>query len=536
MLEWLKKDDGHPDHPMRNPASAAKLLAEMREADPLTALNELSGWLDTIKGVPSHEERVRSEVLSLIQEASDVHLSALLAQFVVQRNAKPETRESSWKTLASFLTGLTGALYASARVLLKEAATDPALQLPAAADAARCLHACRMLAKAYLVRYLSVPPKLWRLAYAIHGDAEKAGCAATPVRMHASHRTTTTVAQELLRLLMLQSSAPEMMAPEQIEVADRVIEQLGGDFTLRPRGVSDNPFCFVASSDSPPRRAVGQPQGPDTEVRYFGAATAFDALERLYKQLATFRTAEIRALGALGKDIAPHAQIATLQHLLAFWAATCPHKSLDRSPATGELQVVHRYAQVWQHLSRVRSATSELTLAEDDGDGAPAVPETWILQDAGGNELGADIPQRSSDWARCGAVVGVAMNGNDEYWVGTIRSMHAESAGRLHANIAILSRAPQTVQLRALIAKGEENVYSAEAARQFAFDRVCAIILSDGSAASPEPNLLLPPESWKEGRIYEATVKGSARYLRGVRLMRRGDDYVRATFEWVAQV
>jgi hypothetical protein len=535
MLEWLKKDDGHPDHPMRNPASAAKLLAEIREADPLTALNKLSGWLDMLEGIPSHDERVRSEVLSLIQEASGAHLSALLAQFLAKPTGKRGTSESSWKTLNNYLTELTGALYESARVLLKEAATNPSLQLPGAADAARCLHACRMMAKACLVRYLSAPPKLWRLAYAIHDDAEKVACAATPVRIHASHKTTTTVTQELLRLLMLQSSAPEMMAPEQIVVADRVIEQLGDDFTLRPRGVTDNPFCFDSSSDRPPRRAVGQPQDPDTEVRYFGAGTAFDALERLYKQLATFRTAEIKALGALGKDIAPHAQISTLRHLLAFWTATCPYTSPARSPATGELRVIHRYAQVWQHLSRAPSATSELALAED-GDGAPAALETWILQDAGGNELGAEIPQPSSDWARCGNVVGVSMNGNDEYWLGMIRSMHAEWGGCLHANIAILSRDPQTVQLRALIAKGEENVYSEQAAQQFALNRVRAIILSDGSAASQKANLLLPPESWKEGRVYEATVKGSARYLRGVQLLRRGDDYVRATFEWVAQV
>ena len=503
MLQWLKTEEGHAEHPVRDPASAAKLLAGMRAADPLTVLDELSGWLDTFKGTPDQDPKVRSEVLSLIQEASDAHLSALLTRLIAQPTGKPEPRAPSWKTITSYLTALTGALYASARVLLKEGP----------ADAARCLHACRMLAKVHLVRYLGVPPKLWRLAYAIHQDAEKADCAATPVRLYASHKTTTTVTQELLRLLMLQSSAPEMMAPEQIEVADRVIGQLGGDFTLRARGVADNPFCFDSSSERPPHRGAGAPADPNSAVRYFGAGTGFDALERLYKQLATSKTVEIRALGALGRDIAPHAQISAIRHLLAFWAASCPYTSPERSPATGELQVIHRYAQVWQQLSHARSARTELALAED-GDGAPGALETWILQDTGGNELGADIPQSFGDWARCGSVVGVAMNGSDEYWVGMIRSMHAEPGGQLHANMAILSQDPQTVQLRALIEKGEEHAYSEQAARQFAFNGVRAIILSDGSASSQKPNLLLPPESWKEGRVYEATVEGAVRYLR----------------------
>jgi hypothetical protein len=388
-----------------------------------------------------------------------------------------------------------------------------------------------MLAKVCLLHYVSVPPKLWRLAYAVHGDAERANCAATPVHMHADQKTLTTATRELLGLLMLQSGSPEMMAPEQIEVADRLIEQLGEGFTLRPRGAADNPFCFDPTSEAPPHRATGQPPDPHREIRFFGAGTGYDALERLHKQLATTRTADLKAFG---RDIPPHVQISAIQHLLAFWGQASPYSPPARSQATGTLRVVHGYAQVWQHLWSVRSVKTELTLAED-GDGAPQAPETWALQDTGGNELGVEIPQRSSDWARCGSVVGVLAHG-DECWLGVIRSMHAEWGRSLHAHIAILSRDSQAVQLRVIIATGEENAVSEEAARQFDFNRVRAIILSNGSAATQRPNLLLPPESWKEGRDYEATVGGTTRYLRGVQLRQRGDDYVRATFEWVAQV
>jgi len=533
MLDWIKKGNGHPDHPMRNPAAAAKLLAEMRGADPLTALNDLSAWLDAVKGIPSHDEGIRGEILSLIQEASRAHLSALLAQILAKPTGEQTTRESVWNTLINYLRGLAGALCASARALLKEAAANPSLHLAGAAGAARGLHACRMLAKVCLVHYVSVPPKLWRLAYAVHGDAEKADCAALPVRMQAAQKTSTTATQELLGLLMLQSSSPEMMAPAQIEVADRVIEQLGEGFTLRPRGVTDNPFRFDPTMESPPRRAPAQPPDPNSEIRYFGAGTGYDALEQLYKQLATTRTANIKAFG---KDISPGVQISAIQHLLAFWGEACPYSPHARSPATGTLRVIHGYAQIWQQLSGARSAKTELMLAED-GDGAPQAPETWTLQDGGGNELGVEIPQ-SSGWARCGDVVGVSMHGVDECWLGVIRSMHAEWGRSLHADIAILSRDSQAVQLRVVSAEGEENVFSEETARQFDFNRVRAIILSDRSdspAATQSPNLLVPPESWREGRVYEATAGGAARYLRSVQLRQRGDDYVRATFEWVAQ-
>ncbi len=91
------------------------------------------------------------------------------------------------------------------------------------------------------------------------------------------------------------------------------------------------------------------------------------------------------------------------------------------------------------------------------------------------------------------------------------------------------------MQLCPLTERGEENAYSEQAARAFAFNRVRAIILADGSEAAQTPNFLLPPESWKPGAVYEATMNGAVRHLRGVQLLRRGHDYVRATFEWVEQ-
>ena len=528
MLDWIKKDAGHPDHPMRNPAEAAKLLAAMRNADPLAALTDLSAWLDAAKEIPDDQEKLRGDILALIQEASEAHLSKLLAQFLAKPSAQQAAHESAWNALHNYLRALADALCTSARHLLQRAKADASLQLAGAAGAARGLHACRLLAKLYLVHYMDVPAKLWQTVYAVHGDAERADCAATAVRMYAAHKTSTSVTQELLRLLMLQSSAPEMMAPEQIEVADRVTEQLGEHFTLRPRGVADNVFCFDPAGDRPPHRAPGAPGG---ESRYFGAGMAYDELQRLYRELATAKAADIKIFG---KDIAPHVQVSAARHLLVFWSQANRYAPPAHSPASGTLQVIHGYAHVWQHLSRVRSATMELSLAED-GDGPPQAPENWTLHDTGGNELGAEIPQRSGAWARSGDVLAVSTGSDQDCWLGVIRAMHAEPGGSMRANIAVLSRAPQAVQLRPVIAKDEVNVISEDAARQFSFPSVRAIIVSDGAAGAQQANFLLGPDHWQEGRVYEGTVAGSERRLRGLQLLRRADDYVRATFEWVEQ-
>jgi hypothetical protein len=530
-MNWITRDNGRADHPMPDPAAAANRFAESRAVDPVTGLAGLSGRLDELKTAISHDQTARNHDLSLIQEAGYAYVSALLEQYLSRCAEKQPTREADWNALVNYQKTLTAALCASARLVLNQATADPSLRQLAAAAAARSLDACRTLAKICLIRYLSVPSKLWQLAYAIHGDAEKADCASTGVCMHASRKTLTSVTRELLRLLMLQSSAPDMMAPEQIEVADRVIAQLEGDLTLRPRGAADSPFCFAPASDCPPCRAGNQQQErKDAEIRYFGPGAGFNTLQRLYKQVATAATADIPAFG---KDIAAHEQVSAIQHLLAFWSATSPYLPPVRSEAKGTLRIVHRYGGIWQHLSRARSGAIELTLAQDDDD-APQAPETWTLLDAGGNELGVEIAQQSCNLTRCGDIVGALMRGEDECWLGVVRSMHAELGRSLRANIAILNREPQAVQLRVLVGKDEENLYTEETARQFGFNLVRAIILPADSDLSPNSTVLLPPESWKEGRVYEVTGEEPARYLRGVRLMRRGHDYVRAIFEWVS--
>jgi len=308
-----------------------------------------------------------------------------------------------------------------------------------------------------------------------------------------------------------------------------VLEQVGDSLTLRPPGVADNPFCFDLEGDAPPQRAQAAPTEASPGVRYFGPGLGFDALDKIHKQLAAARIDDIKVFG---KDIAPRAQLAAVQHLLAFWRAKSPYSAPARSAATGQLQVVHGYAHVWKLLSDAQHRTGELTLA-DENDSAPQAPETWTLRESGGNELGAELTEPGAGHAKCGEVVGVAVNGTSETLVGTIRRMQFEPGGSLRADIAVLSRKPLALTLREVREKGEDSIVSDAASRQFAFASVRAVILADGAEGSPPANLLLPAESWKAGRIYETT-EDSPRTLRGLQAMRYGDDYVRATFEWLS--
>lgn len=529
VLQWVKKRAEGAAEPKGDPSPADGLLPDFRSTDPVIALKELSGWLEPSGGTSIADRTSRGDILARIQDAGNAHVNALLAQYWAGTESKHAARESTWKSLIQYQARLTHALGLSARALLSATYEDSALLSRTEDSTVRALHGCRTLAKVCLAHYAGIPRSVWRMAYALYADAEQIGSAASPVKAHVDPKKVTTIEHELLRLLMLQMSAPDMMPPEQIEIADRVLEELGDRLTLRPPGVTDNPFYFDTESDAPPQRGLdaAAPTGPG--VRYFGPGVGFDALEKIHKQMAMARIDDIKIFGT---DVAPRAQLAAVQHLLAFWRAKSPYSPPARSAATGALQIVHGYAHVWKQLSDTQHRTGELTLA-DENDSVPLAPQSWTLRETGGNELGAELADPGAGHAKCGEVVGVSVDGATEFLVGMVRRMHFEPGGSLHADIAILSRNSQALSLREVREKGEESVVSEAASRQFAFASVRAVILADGAEGSTPPNLLLPAQSWKAGRVYETT-EDRSRTLRGLQAMRYGDDYVRATFEWLS--
>jgi hypothetical protein len=529
MLDWIRKPGPGPEDPMRSPASASAVLARLRDTDPVTALDELRGWLGSINDAPDLDERVRSEVLALVQEAGGAHTSTLLRQYLADAAEKPVVREAKWKAMFAYAARQAEVLSASAERLLATESSDASASGVAAAGAARALRACRSLVKVCLIHYADVPPGLWRRAYSVHARAEAAGCANTTVVAHRSQRVSTTATQEFLRLLMLYVIAPDTLASEQIEIADRAMERLGDELTLRPRGVADNPFCFDPEGDRPPQRAAPEPQS--ATARFFGPGVALDTLERLHRQMNATSGPEA---STFGKDIPSHAQIATVEHLLLHWGPHPPRAAPAHAPAKGELMVVHGFASVSRHLTAggtAASAARGLELAGDDDDAQPDSPEVWTIRDAGGSEVGAEMPLPEANWVRTGMLVTFCVSGRSEWWLGVIRRAHADVAGSAHVDIALLSRKPVSVSLRPQ-AKGSPGGADWDAsAGTFAFVSVKAILLPDASQATGTPNLLLPPEAWMAGRVYEAMLDDGPRDIRLVRLLQRGEDFVRAAFE-----
>ena len=332
------------------------------------ALEQLVEGLSSAAGL--QDPKAHIDAVSKLQDEGAAPSSTLLNGYLEEAEKTYITREGLWKILAEYQTHLTQAVVKATASALSPAST------------VRSLSAIRTLAKLHLLHYSRMPRQLWRVAYKLHSSAEKRNFATMSVHAVSGHQGMTSVEQELLRMLMLQVSAPDMMTPLQIEAADRAVERLGAEFTLRQPGVADNPFCYEPASELPPRRAIAQQESPGS-LRYFGPGMGYDSLQHMVKQVDATKPEHFTLFG---KDLSPLVQSNAVEHLLTFWRADCPYVPPVHEPAEGSLMVSHSYGRVWQHLSEAGHGTRELSLIADSAMVAQP-PEVWQLRGEGGNEL-----------------------------------------------------------------------------------------------------------------------------------------------------
>ncbi|MGD2141337.1 MAG: hypothetical protein PVH25_13135 [Burkholderiales bacterium] len=489
-------------------------VGESGASEARLALEQLVERLSSVAAIS--DSAARMNAVGEIQDAGHAHYATLLGCYLDDTRQSYKAREDHWKALAEYQTQLTQAVCIAAGAALS------------ASSAVRALSAIRSLAKLHLVHYSRMPRRLWRVAYKIHSSAGKRGFASTSVHAPGSQQGMTTVEQELLRLLMLQISAPDMMTPVQVEAAARAVERLGAEFTLRLPGVADNPFYFDPEGEFPPRRAKGRDNLPQS-ARYFGPGIGYDSLEHMLRQVATDTPEKFRLFGT---DLAPREQANAVQHLLTFWQVDCPYSPPAHSPAEGSLLVSHGYSRVWQHLSQSSGGAHELSLVEDSAMVAQP-PEVWQLSGKGGNELAAQVPPSSRSWAKCGELVGLT-TGNDEHWVGLIRRIHTRADNGLDADFALLGHQARACTLREVLGDSDDSGFTDAASRQFGLSAVNIIIVADGTDPAKPANLLLSPEHWKAGGVFELKEDDESRYLRCLEAIRHGPDFVRATFEWLS--
>jgi len=533
MFDWLKK----PDHPMSSVEEARKVLAELPKDDPGKALEEIAGWMGSVKEADGFKPELRASVLEFLEDSGLPHHDRVLSDYLHAPQLY-EFKSQAWlRQMLGFWTETLGALLACAGELEPHARTP---QGAAAFQGVLCrgLRAASELAKCRRLGYRPVDDIIYEKLCQLYQLAERGQVAATPIKAWKSDPLPTSPAQELLRALMLHFAAPRSLAPEHTELAFRLAGRVSSSFAISDRPSEGLAYCVDLATPGPPVETAFATEDM-ADPRWFGVGTAMARIDELLKHdnadvLPTDRRLD-RAFSVWDK-------VTVLRHLTTYWGSERPWRRNDRTEASGEIQVLESFNAVRKvmpqtdtdEMDQIRELKKEKAALELEQESLDREPETWALRDLSRDGIGADIPPRPDLWVKVGKLCAVKLESEANWWVGVVRWLDASRRGALRAGIDLLSRRPRGLWLK-FVGEGQTAAENWETSSgSYSYDYLYVVLLfPDGARSLNDAMMLMDPAGFKADFVTMALMGENSRMVRLGQPVATGDDYVIASCTWM---
>lgn len=498
MLKWLGK--GKPDHPMADLKEARKLLSELPQQDSFKALEEVTGWIDSVAHTEGFRVDDQIALFKLLDEAAQPHQRRLARDYLANPRLPRFQENRLWSAIYGFWSQLAAA-YAQAIEALRGGAKGTDSKDFLSLAVCRGLRAYSGRLKWLQMRYGPIDPEIWKKLGGLYRFAEAKGLARRPVALYPGVPGETTAEGELLKILVLWASAPDGLVPLSLEIAERIAAHFSPLFALSPVAAGAT-HGFDLQGDLPPGRALGGSTRQGWV--YFNAQQAASALEAL---VARLKKGEVPSEVNLGGTYDPGAVLEACEHLARYWSATPPERQHERHPVVARVSVTHGFQSLLETL--------------DGGSGFFCLEaESWTVENISAGGFGAVIPGARSDWLQVGVLLGVQPEGVQSWGVGIIRRYYRSGDSRGHVGVETLARTATTVSLRPTRPPG---------AAESLEDAQPAVLLKDGRTGG-EARLLLKAGSYSPSQSLEMEAGGRKYLLIPLALLEKGQDFDLARF------
>ncbi len=540
MLEWLNTISKRSDHPMYNVEAARHILGEMPEDD-AKALEEITENLETVAAAPDFALADRIAVVKLVDETGQVRANALLKRVLRDTKLKEIERRFIWQELTEFWLNVTVAYRTCVNEIEKRRKPGAPQHPEHHLLVARALRALGVEGKLLYMRYLKIRPRIWKELAALYTSAEQENFVADVIKAYPTDLLPTNVRQEILRLLMMDVTAPDTTPLVELELSTRVVGRMAAGFVLHTTPDESCPFYFDLAQPGQPRR-----RGPDTKesptLRYFGVGRAGTELQEIVDRHAA-NPAEPEK--RFGDDFSIAEKMIVLKRLLRHWteAETSdpdPHVKIDAS-----VKVAHGFAAASELVTRIEfSGMAELSddmrmrVKQRTGIGLQAQQITaqideWREHDASKWSIGADVPRQHEGWAAIGAVCALIAPGMKSWWLGVIRRLARDEQDHVRAEFEIIAKKALSVYFKGIGEGAEkaENWQTSSGSFQFTF--VNALILNGNAKENEADEILLKRDAFIPGITYEVLMGDPPPFVRLEELIARGEDYDRVRVTWL---
>jgi hypothetical protein len=481
------------DHPMADAREAKRVLDELPAQD-AKALEELAGWHESLAAADLKAD-LRIQRQLAVDEAAQARIRKLAREVLTPSAQTSKFQDTiNWtrlheywrqaglsfaRSIDSFLQGAKGA--------------DKALLPLTVARALRCI---AQQIKWQHVRYAPADIHIWGVLNRIYAFAELRGVTEARVNLYAGG-VESTPKQEFLKAQMLGASSPDSLQPLEVEIAERVINDLAPSFALAAQPDRELLYWTDLALATAPLRSLREPK-PSPSLRFLGPGSAAAALAALIRKIET--THEVPSGVNLGAKYDPDAVLSAMSHLAVYWDREPPERRHLRHSVKSRFAVTHGFNGVIEALGGGGGSL----------DFNPAPPESWTVENVSAGGFGAVAKQAKADWLKVGALVAMQPDGAPNWVVGTVRRVSRVSRDEARIGIETLSRSPAVSRFSGG-AEEEQGVLLA-------------------SAETGETSIALRAGVFTRGRNLEAAVAGKQHVYMPQQVDERGEDYEIALF------
>ncbi len=542
MFSFINVFDGKPDHVMSDAKQAKILLADLPRGDAFKALEDVTAWLNSVKGTSGFRPEVRVEIIMLLDETGLPFYEELLQLYLGKTHLQSFKGNQLWQGMCDFKKAVEDAYSVCIEECHHAEKKSAGYTKAIPTICARLIHALTEQMQLSMMRYIEPEKTMWEHLCNCYVFAAADQVADTMSILYPKQTQQTSPHYEFLRALALSIASPATLAPDQILACYRIAGLLAASFEFKESATPDCTHWISLAKPSAPKRLNGLVQ-TTASTRFFGATKAVAKVESIL-ELQTQAIAHKEQRGQ--NEFTPAGKLTLLKHLQLYWGKRQPGRNQDRQDTISTIEVVHGIQAISERVTRIEQdslvnlpadaevkekASPHIKLSSGE---IASAPEIWIVFNVSENGVGGIIPKAAGAWVKIGDLCAVKLEGSQLWWVGMVRRLKMSKGGDTQVGIEILSKKPLAVWLRIPnhnVGKGFEWEAGIETTMRKSKP---AILLPDTNNSYANATMLIESGSYAANEEYELKMgKTSSVTLKN--LLEEGEDYERVSFSLAAK-
>ncbi|MBS1143568.1 MAG: hypothetical protein H6R14_974 [Proteobacteria bacterium] len=474
------------DHPLANARELKRVVSELPRDNAFKALDEMSGWLESLEGVSGFPGANLLEVLEQFEEAAQPHLKRLSKDYFGSTRLSKSEENRLWSINAVFWARLAAGYERCLDSVADKPRPGEVAKTALPALCVRLIVALARSLKWQQFHYGPSPDGCWLSLGRALLAAEAAGVAGKAVSLPGLGGMTTAL-QEYQKAMIFQAASLDSLLPVGIELAEHLIAHFLPGFVFSTEAHEDSVYWVDLKLAQPPLRLARMPAFAEPTQRFLKPGASHAAMQSLLETLE--RGGDMPPDIKLGGQYSVKWLIAVLRHLTNYLSPMPPQRLHDRH------RVMHR-------MSVLNGLVNAFVVYSDEFRGKPAgLPmESWVAENVSRGGFGALVGAVPGEWLKVGALVAMQPEGGENWLLGVVRRFHRTSDADARVGIQALATKVSAIEFRI---RGASS-YAAAAGTP-------ALLLLDGNEAN-EFRVVLPPMTFdlREGLEY---VRDKQRYL-----------------------